>query len=342
MKICAECFNDEEIKKVILGLPSELALCPYYPYPSKLVEINELLDFFSEFLGIFARDSNGKPLIDIIQDDWNLFKDRTVGINILNDIIGLCPTINSNASYKVSYLPEINDCILHWQTLKDELKWKSRYLTDSKSLSEDYGWDILFDVYSEITSDISLYRARINKNGDSNCFPIDQMGCPPQEFATNGRANPSGIPYLYLSKELETTLYETRATFLDMLSIGTFKLKEEINLNLVDFTKNESPINFDNMILRTKGRLLRKAISLDLSKPMRRFDSELEYIPTQFICEYIRYNTGTEGIQFKSSLYKEGTNIVLFDSSKIDCIDVQLHKVTTVQIDSEKVIPTVR
>ncbi|MCD7975821.1 MAG: RES family NAD+ phosphorylase [Tannerellaceae bacterium] len=160
------------------------------------------------------------------------------------------------------------------------------------------------------------------------------MGAPPQHLATAGRANPSGIPYLYLSRSLETTIYETRSGYLDLLSVARFNPKGE-ELNIVDFTIHPSIFNDEQERVEIMtSRLLKDAISQDLSKPMRRYDSELEYIPTQFICEYIRYTTGVDGIQFNSSLHKVGVNIVLFDPDKVECKVVEVHHVSEVLIVS--------
>ena len=63
------------------------------------------------------------------------------------------------------------------------------------------------------------------------------MGCPPNKLTSSGRANPQGIPYLYLSKTPETTLYETRASYLDELSIGKFKIKDKDGLVLLILLK---------------------------------------------------------------------------------------------------------
>jgi hypothetical protein len=34
-------------------------------------------------------------------------------------------------------------------------------------------------------------------------YKPEEMTCPPKEFASGGRANPSGIPFLYLSHNPE-------------------------------------------------------------------------------------------------------------------------------------------
>ncbi|WP_211222764.1 RES family NAD+ phosphorylase [Paludibacterium yongneupense] len=41
-------------------------------------------------------------------------------------------------------------------------------------------------------------------------YPIDKMGAPPKQLATHGRANPTGIPYLYLGSHPATAIAEIR------------------------------------------------------------------------------------------------------------------------------------
>ena len=84
------------------------------------------------------------------------------------------------------------------------------------------------------------------------------------------------------------------------------------------------------MPVSVKQKLL-QAISHDLSKPLRRYDTELEYVPTQLICEYCKLN-GIDGIRFESSLHKGGINLVLFDANKADCISVVSKEIKKVEI----------
>ena len=77
-----------------------------------------------------------------------------------------------------------------------------------------------------------------------------------------------------------------------------------------DFTESETIFHPSRVAERIKSTLLKQKISVDLSKPMRRYDSELDYIPTQFICEFIKIYTGVQGIKFRSSLHTLGNNIV--------------------------------
>ena len=188
---------------------------------------------------------------------------------------------------------------------------------------------------SNLTNKVEIYRARIHDKSGITVYPINEMGCPPKEFASGGRANPTGIPFLYLSEDENTVLYEVRASYLDEISVGIFQLKEDVeSVDIVDFTKDSPLFQPEYVKEAIQGKLLRDRISKDLSKPMRRYDSELEYIPTQFICEYIKVFTGAKGIRFKSSLHEQGNNIVFFEPELMECKRVKKVKIRNINLSS--------
>ena len=337
--VCENCFQDIEIQLFIQENSNGMGTCDScFSTDSNLIELTEILDFFVEFLGLFQANENGVQLNELIQRDWDLFKDNQVAASILEVVIGdeLVSDLE-NYSSKVDYLPEIKECISYWSVLKDDLKWKRRFLTDIDSIIE-LGWDSFFEQQSILGKDEVLYRARIHKEDGKECYGKELMGSPPKKHATGGRANPRGIPYLYLSKDIRTTFYETRVTFLDEVSVASFKPKKGKEIILIDFTENNSLfLNMDNILQFSKARLLKRLISEDLSLPIRRYDSELEYIPTQFICEFIRYVTGARGILFGSSLFSEGLNVVLFDQEDVECLNVEKYRISNVHIEGEKI-----
>jgi hypothetical protein len=340
MKVCASCFNDIELKQFIESSSNIIGKCDYCSSltDSALLEIEELLDFFAEFIGIFKEDTNGIALVKLIQDEWNLFSTESNHITLLSDILKVLNSPITSPLLDVSYVDEIIECTSYWETLKEDLKWNRRFLTNIEKLN-DLGWDSFLKEIIELPKTEHLYRARIHFNGEKVPFGKAEMGFPSKDRTFNGRANPQGIPYLYLSKELETTLYETRAIYYDDLSIGQFQIKNQNNIVVVDFTETGSPFsNIGQIIEYVKRIRLKKHISIDLSKPIRRYDSELEYLPTQFICEFIRYITVADGILFDSSLHKGGKNIVLFNQEKVECTEVNMYRVNKVEINAEKII----
>jgi len=346
MKVCTCCFSDIELISFISSNSTEKGKCDYCTdgINSDLIEIGELLDFFQSFLILFKIQENGESLVNIIQNDWNLFANKTIANDILSDILLSIDTpLSKYIKQNVIYSDTISESVNYWDKLKIELKWERRFTTDFREL-EEFRWD---GIFSEKTSGIiinpnarELFRARIHLNEQSNTYTLQEMGTPPKEKVLAGRANPQGIPFLYLSEAKETTLYEIRASFFDEISIGTFRVKEQIEL--IDFTSaSQDSIfsasqQFPNLDEYVIGILLKKKISIDLSRPQRRYDSELEYIPTQFICEFIKHLTGADGIKFLSSLDSEkGNNIVLFATNKVECISVEKVRINKIKIDSE-------
>lgn len=145
---------------------------------------------------------------------------------------------------------------------------------------------------------------------------------PPKDKTKAGRANPLGISYLYLSSDIKTTISEKRVSKYDYVSIGEFVLSKKINI----INLRETDI-YDPIVLAENEELeefliqipfLRKLES-NLSQPYRKSDSELEYIPTQYISEYIKA-IGFDGIEYRSSLNPSGSNYAFYYPDKFECI----------------------
>jgi len=225
-----------------------------------------------------------------------------------------------------------------WESVKDEVKTKTRFFCDLGSIADILGeYDIDNDSLQIFKNDI-FYRARVHHQ-EEPAFQKEDMGCTKDPIlATPGRANPRGIRYLYLCSDDKTPFYEVRPYYLDRVDIGNFIINEN-TLKIVDFTEkvNLFKVFYDEgediFKQKVKRRVLFDAFSSDLSKPLRSFDSELEYIPTQYICEYFK-DSGADGIMFKSSVRKTGKNLVLFYPEKAECVDVRPYEVDSITIES--------
>lgn len=337
MNVCSSCFNDIELKRFVDSSSLIDGICDFCDNKakSKLINLEELLDFFGELLDIFQPHEEGTPLIEVINSDWNLFNFNEVGGKILAVLFPLLQSEFSTPNQNVIYTDDILDSTSFWEILKNDLKWERRFLTNAK-VFEELGWDGFFDRNNSLPEGQFFYRARVHANDGQAVFPIQQMGCPDKEKTLAGRANPQGIPYLYLSTSSITTFYETRSAYLDEISVGRFRVREGEVVNLVDFTEEISLfLNIDSINEYVKSVILKKQISIDLSKPLRRYDSELEYIPTQFICEFIRNLSNADGIMFNSSLHIGGKNIVLFKEDKMECVEVLKYRITDVKIQHQ-------
>jgi hypothetical protein len=334
MNICAACFSDRELKSFISS-SRRIGDCDCCASKNQsLMDLSELLDFFQELVQNFRVCDNGMPLNKKIQSDWSFFSSHSNANKILGLVMPDILTDITSPAINVDYTEDIIENYNHWEMLKEELKWNNRFIINLGRL-EDLGWDGFFDTQFKLTKDIELYRGRLHHQSGARTYSPEEMSCPPKENATGGRANPLGIPFLYLCDNLQTVLYEVRASYLDELTIGTFQLNASTDSAvIVDFTEDTSLFQSNSSSINKiiKSKLLRDRISQDLSKPMRRYDSELEYIPTQFICEFIRVYTGACGIRFKSSLHLSGNNIVLFDNNLMICKSVQKRRVSSIKI----------
>lgn len=333
MKICKDCFFDEELRSEINANAVIDDICDVCGKQSKVMDFSEFYGFFTTLLELYSPTENSnKTIVDIIQDEWHFFKDKDVAMVLLADVIQANNLGYSIADF-VDYTDDICIRVAVWDRLKTSVKEKNRFFTNMDEFAQ----------YNYLTAGKSLhvgqklYRSRITPVGQKK-IKCDKMGCPPKELATAGRANPIGIPYLYLSDSAKTTYFEVRAVYLDKLSVGTFRIERE--LELVDFiydvnlflAYNDDTTSLKEIVIKKK---IIDAISEDLSKPLRRYDSELEYVPTQLICEYCKRIVGADGISFESSLHKGGRNYVLFDDSSAKCIRVDSHEITKIDIDKK-------
>jgi hypothetical protein len=334
--VCKNCFSDRELVGFIIS-QAKINDCTFCR--SKNIEcilVDELYDFFLELLGNFKKDITGQPLKSVLQSNWSLFSSLKSAYDILNYVTYHTKSSISNADEKVSFSDDILDNVNYWEILKKQLFEKTRYLTDTNYLIYDLGWDSFFSSQIKLEKGKELFRARLHQNSSEPPFNSSQMFCPPKDKATAGRANPAGIPFLYLSDNQQTVLYEIRAAYLDEISIGTFVLDNKITTDIFisDFTEIPTIFHPSKVSDKIKSSLLKEKISFELSKPLRRYDSEIEYIPTQFICEFIKIYTGVHGIKFRSSLHTIGNNMVIFDQTIMQCIKIEKVKVNRVEISA--------
>ena len=228
MKICKDCFFDEELRSEINANAVIDDICDVCGKQSKVMDFSEFYGFFTTLLKLYSPTVNSnKTIVDIIQDEWHFFKDKDVAMVLLADVIQANNLGYSIADF-VDYTDDICIRVAVWDRLKTSVKEKSRFFTNMDEFAQ-YNY---LTAGKSLHAGQKLYRSRITPVGQKK-IKCDKMGCPPKELATAGRANPIGIPYLYLSESAKTTYFEVRAVYLDKLSVGTFRIERE--LELVDF-----------------------------------------------------------------------------------------------------------
>ncbi|MFI3202511.1 MAG: RES domain-containing protein, partial [Eubacteriales bacterium] len=76
------------------------------------------------------------------------------------------------------------------------------------------------------------------------------------------------------------------------------------------------------------------------SKPIVNDDDILDYVPTQYVAEYVK-NLGYHGIAYSSLLlnyenYKDKYNLLIFNYDRCDIVKSNLYKVDKIIIEYEK------
>lgn len=221
-------------------------------------------------------------------------------------------------------LPAV-DLQLKWESFSEEIKQKNRFF-----LSEKIDTDELQSIFERLAVtypiDTSFYRARISDEP----LPINQLGKPPQKSTTPGRANPVGIPYLYISESEKTTLYETRIALHEGITIGKFIAKEPMNLvslkNIADYGPFEILDRGFSLEEFIQYRPYLQSLEHELSRPVRKQDVHLDYLPTQFLCEFIK-SLGFDAVEYKSAMHKNGYNLAVFNDEKLECVEAKFYTV---------------
>lgn len=138
-----------------------------------------------------------------------------------------------------------------------------------------------------------------------------------------GRANPKGISYLYLSNDENTALAELRPHLGQYISSAQFQMQR--NLRVVDcysVPRHYSHIEciFNPPISQEEiGNAVWSMVNEAFAKPVRNADDASDYVPTQILAEVFK-SEGFDGVCFKSSLGK-GYNFFLFNLSDAELIN---------------------
>ena len=149
---------------------------------------------------------------------------------------------------------------------------------------------------------------------------------PLSNKAREGRANPKGIPYLYLSDDKTTALSELKPHPGQHLSLAEFETKKNLriiscNANIINHTYARltfSPPNSQKEISDAIWSL----INDEFSAPIFNSDDTSDYAPTQILAELVKSHD-YDGLQFKSSI-GEGVNYILFNTDNANQINCKV------------------
>ena len=230
-----------------------------------------------------------------------------------------------------------------WLAFMDYLRKRNRYRLNKRW--EDFVQKILDTSKNReilIKKHRVFWRARIGEywlprptwpDKWSSLYPhplaCSKMGAPSTNISKEGRLNPKGISYLYLSSDYKTSIAEVRPRVGSPVSVGKFKIVRDQNvldttilLNLHNGPKCKN-------LQRSEIDHIWESINDEFSYPMAYYEDNLQYVPTQYLAELFKY-TGFDGIKYKSSVRKGGYNLLLFNKKSAKCLQCRLYVVEEV------------
>ena len=338
MKFCKFCFDDEEVQNLIINLlhsagEGQCECCGknnVVLYDTGKAE--DLAESFADILEIFKEAKDGKKgdLISILKH-WNIFRSSVNDVQALKLLKELNQDIFRQSKYLENgflTISELEDkdflrrnSILgsaNWDEFKENILYKNRYhpIDRESYVGEDTVANIFSNMEMVIEKGKTLWRARIS---DDTGFLPSEMGVPPFEKRTDGRTSARGEECLYLADSEETAIKEVRAGLHDFVTVGEFKVKEDIKVVDLTMVNRLSPFMENMSVLSFAANIdILRHFEQELLKPMRRMDDNFSYIPTQYLVDTIK-KLGYVGVVYSSVMNKDGTNFALFDEKLFCC-----------------------
>ncbi len=254
-------------------------------------------------------DSRAKGLLAEILNDGDIVRQQFVPAND--------PTVNR---------------LSEWENLRDELMYHNRYFPEAT-----IDLDRLESLLSTLTLDgdevpTQWYRARIQASDTP--FTVGEMGAPPRRIASHGRANPAGIPYLYLGSSPVTAISEIRPHTGERSCVADFTTPRDMK-----FVDLRNPRNMVSPFLLNPSDIGRMRNDLpflerlgdELTRPVVPQSAAIDYTPSQYLCEFIK-KCGYQGVIYRSSV-SNGINLALFDPARARCGTVIQYRVSRVSVD---------
>lgn len=311
---CPECFGDRGLRNnIIPSLNPSRGTCEFCGSSNvDLIEPGKLADVFEMLIGIYEQDDDGKSLVEWMKEDWRIFShdsmDNAHAKELLGEILNNGEIVRKKFSPSETYKSE---GLARWETLRDELMYNNRYFLDV-DLDTDRLKELLGHLIADDLPEV-WYRARILS--EDVPYPIDKMGAPPNRLAAHGRANPTGIPYLYLGSLPDTAIAEIRPHTGETACVAEFKIEGPLTaVDLRDPRKLVSPF-----VLADAGAIgqmradipFLERLGEELTRPVLPRSAALDYIPSQYLCEFIK-KSGYSGVVYRSSV-SVGMNLALFN-----------------------------
>jgi hypothetical protein len=356
---CENCFSDDYLKKYIQanGTIGNCSFCNSKNVKSILP--TELAPLFEPVVYLYSPIEDFMPLEELkewegdfiwdkLQEDWEIFDFDKLEYGkhekIMYAIFPVDDPKEGTPSFLTSHVEredeywgtedELSERLERlWDDFCHELKFENRFFP-KKEFDHELLTELISSLSHGLRANSDFFRARKSDKGKK--FHCTEMAKPSPENSKGGRANPKGIPYLYLVSDVRTAISEIRPTIREHVTVGEFFSKKSLTVIDLRDPKIDSPFRHgDNLQSVLNSLSFLRKLGIELSRTVHEKVAELEYIPLQYLCELIK-SRGYAGIIYKSSM-GEGYNLVIFDGQEFECLSTELYEVEKIIFDSKKI-----
>lgn len=329
---CPECFGDRALRDQLFpSLEPSHGTCDFCgTTETQLIEPGKLADYFELLVNVYEPSEEGKLLVEWMKDDWQLFSHDRMDIVHAKELLG--EILDDGEIVRKAFTPSANyisEGLAKWDRLRDEMMYINRWFLDFAIDHERLRQ--LLDMLIEPALPQTWFRARLGTKEDD--LRIDNMGAPPKRRSSHGRANPAGIPYLYLGSRPDTAVAEVRPHTGEFAYVADFTILSLKAVDLRNPRKLVSPFILADASeigqLRADLPFLER-LGEELTRPVQPSGAAIDYIPSQYLCEFIK-KSGFDGVVYRSSV-SDGYNLALFNPELAVGGDVTLYNVSRVSV----------
>lgn len=333
---CANCIDDRHLRRQLIPtLSKRTGTCSYCGSTGQaLVTPIELREQFELLISVYTPNDEGKTLVEWLKEDWAMFGHERMDIahakELLADILDDGDIVRGCFEATQKNKP---DALVHWEQLRAELMHTNRFFPTTAIDLRRLERLLPYLLLDEEDIPKIWFRARIHNSTEQ--YRAEEMGAPPKHLASHGRANPAGIPYLYLASKAITAISEVRPHAGDIVSVAEFLIPE--GLKIVDLRhprRTVSPFILPDeqevALLRGDIEFLEK-LGNELTRPILQKSAAFDYIPSQYLCEFAK-KCGFNGVMYRSSV-DGGVNVALFEPAQATVCDVVSHHVSRVIVE---------
>lgn len=294
------------------------------------MEVSSLSELIEQLVPLYEPDTTGKALVEYLQEDWLIFSEAcTMKVELLDKILQPSGFSASSTFRRFDAAPKVD--ATRWNSLREELAHTNRFFPKNEPAREDLKQALELSQY-EMHKGTVVFRARIDYSGKS--FKPSEMGAPPSKLAGHGRANPAGIPYLYVASTLDAAVEEVRPQRGDIVVVATGRTNKQ--LTLVDLRNPRETINpfghdsTDYLKTLLADMPFLEDLGRELSRPISQNAAGYEYSVSQYLCEFIK-QANYDGVLYRSC-HDNSFNVACYD---VKC--VTFNKVSNYQIEKLEV-----